>query len=365
MEEGFIMMHQSINTSQIEFLFSLSNVYEKNKMSVTNEINIDTLVGQIITNRIVGIAFLNLHLNNISREIRKMFDVLTKENKRAYERFMKNLSYISYIFKNADFEYALLKGAFLISSVYAPGCRLSNDIDVLVRSKDVSKIQGILIKNGFIQGQFDPKNKHIVPANRRDIIEAKINFGETIPFIKICGEHPLVLDINFSLDFKPDKEGKVDMMLEKSVKHHIGKYDFLTLNEVDFLIHLSCHLYKEATTFDWVQWRRDLELYKFSDINVIMHKYGTESYFSSLASRIKELNLEKECYYTFENSSLIYPALSEIDGFIKLKEAIAPKDLTYLKQITHPIRNTIYNFDMNFKEWFACLNRVEYLQKSF
>ena len=138
--------------------------------------------------------------------------------------------------------------------------------------------------------------------------------------------------------------------------------EFRTLNPIDFIIHLSCHLFKEATNYDWVIRRRDLMLYKFCDINVFMHKYGTQKFFSSLANYIKKYNLQKECYYTLENASIIYPRLNKLEGYHSLKHFIRTNDLTFMKQIIYPREKVLYQYDMSFTDWFFCHNRVDHLR---
>ena len=136
-----------------------------------------------------------------------------------------------------------------------------------------------------------------------------------------------------------------------------------TLSETDFLIHLCCHLFKEATTYDWVINRRDLMLYKFSDINVYVHTYGNKIFFRSLYERIKYFGLEEECYYAFENSSIIYPRLLLIPGYRCLLQSIRPNNVDYMKQIVYPKERTLYEYTVSFEEWFNEPNRMNLLKK--
>ena len=61
-----------------------------------------------------------------------------------------------------------------------------------------------------------------------------------------------------------------------------------TLNDEDFFIHLCTHLYKEATTLPWVQMRRDMTLYKFSDIYLLMSQFS-DSDVRQLFDQAKEM----------------------------------------------------------------------------
>ncbi|MCM1535224.1 MAG: nucleotidyltransferase family protein [Clostridium sp.] len=147
----------------------------------------ELLLGEICINRIASIAYRNLVNDseiNISNEVLKILKIIYENNLKRSKQYCENVKYISQIMKDVDFGYALLKGAFLNTCVYEKGMRTSNDIDILIEEENVSRCQDILTQNGFIQGEFVSETE-IMPATRKDIIFAKLNFGETIPFVKM------------------------------------------------------------------------------------------------------------------------------------------------------------------------------------
>ena len=327
--------------------------------------DLELLLGEICINRIAGIAYRNLMNDpkiNISNEVLKILKIVYENNLKRNKNYCENVKYISRIMKNIDFKYALLKGAFLNTCVYEKGMRTSNDIDILVEEENVSKCQDMLIRNGFVQGEF-VSGRGIIPATRKDIIFAKLNFGETIPFVKIQNGEPLVIDLNFSIDYKPEKETKIVKELLGNTEDVVyEEVTFKTLNMDDFIIHLCCHLYKEATVYDWVNRRKDLLLYKFSDINVIFNRYLDDKRVSALINRINYLGLNKECYYAIYNTGEIFPLLYKVFNIEKLLVSICPNDLTFMKQIYNPIENKLYSYNCSFIEWFERRNRIEALE---
>ena len=348
----------------MEKIFQISNEYNKEKVVITTDDNMELLMGQILLNRIAGIAYEKIDLETLHYEARKVLKFHIENNILIFNRFINNLSYLSPILQNADFPYALLKGAFLTLFLYPKGHRTSNDIDVLISNENVSTLQSLLLQNGFTQGHVSKSSGEVVPASRKEIIESKMNYGETVPFIKLMEGYPLEVDINFSLDYKPSKEKNIiSEMLSKAIFVEKDGICFKTLNHKDFLIHLCCHLYKEATTYDWIKWRNDLMLYKFSDINVFLHEYGCEKFFLELDNRIKHFALEKECYYTFEISSTIYPDLNDVNGFARLKESIKPNDLQFMTQVIYPMEKKRFQYSMKFIDWFLCPNRIMELEE--
>jgi hypothetical protein len=346
----------------MRILFNIADELNESRIDVSYEENLELLVGQIILNRISGIAYGQIESSALNSEIVKSLKFLKEKNMTLNNEFMHNLRYLSQMLYNTDFEYALLKGAYLTPFLYKAGHRTSNDIDILVSSENVSKIQKLLLSQGFVQGYI--RDGLIIPASRKEIIESKMNNGETVPFLKQMDGNILEVDINFSLDFKPSHDKQiVSEMLSSAVYVEKDDIRFKTLRFDDFLIHLCCHLYKEATTYNWLLNRRDLMLYKFSDINVFVHKHGSNNYFRSLIYRIKHFGFEKECYYTLENSSIIYPALNNLEGFVDVKEAVRPSDLNFMTLIIWPSRKKLFQYHMSFTDWFFCSNRISQLEE--
>lgn len=344
-------------------LFSLSDVYNEEKIGIPFNVSEETIVGGIILNRIVGIAYNNLELSTLNRESKKCLSVLKGFYEKQFDSFIRKLEYISQILSEANFKYALLKGAFLTPMFYERGQRTSNDIDILVNANDITKVQYLLTQNGFIQGHCDDK-ENMIPATRREIVESKLNFGETVPFLLPFDNEILEIDINFSVDFQSkDKYDIVKGLLDKSLKKKTHYVDVTTLCEEDFLIHICCHLYKEATTWDWVVNRRDLMLYKFSDINVLLHKYSNAIFFSRLVDRIKTFNVENSCYYAFKNASIVYPRLLQLPGFPEMLEVIRPSSTDFMNQVIYPKNKKTYLYDVDFETWFNAPTRTQLLHE--
>ncbi len=345
-------------------LFLLSDVMCNDKIRLKKEDSEETIIGEIILNRLVGIAYDKLIFDELNKETTKTMRVLKKYYDSQYDLFVEKLKFVSSIMRNADYKCAFLKGAVLIPMLYKKGQRISNDIDLLIDVCDVSKAHSHLTANGFVQGHCDESGT-IIPATRREIIESKMNFGETVPYLRYYSGNLIEVDLNFSLDFKAKgNRNIVNELLNRSEKIAVEEnIEIDTLSKIDFLIHLCCHLYKEATTYDWLAFRRDLMLYKFSDINVFLHHYHSQDFLKELQERIKSLSLEKECYYTLENSCIIYPALRKNLEIVALLEEIKPDNLDFMKRIQYPMEKKQYMYHMDFEEWFACSNRIAQLQE--
>lgn len=329
--------------------------------------NLELLLGQICMNRIAGIAYINFNKCNnffVPKEFRNTLRDLWSSNKQRNLTYIEDLMYIGDILKSFNKKYAFLKGVFLITQIYDIGCRTSNDFDILIQEKDLNEFEKLLSDNGFVQGRAKDEGG-VIPASRKEILLSRMNYGETVPFIKYFKGHNIVVDLNISVDFKPEKERSiVEVLLENCTTIDVNGCSVNTLKLEFFLIHLCCHLYKEATTIYWVKNHRDLQLYKFCDIYILLEKYLNNSFARNLANIIIKYGVDRECYYTIYNTAEIFPQLREIEGYSNLLLEIKPDDMSFMKKIIDPANKKRYSYSMSFIDWFECQNRYEKLIQS-
>ena len=260
-----------------------------------------TVLGHIFFNRVQGIAYGTLKrnglLNNVNREFRNSLGAAYVQNIQKNQSFRKCIVMLSGILENCNCKVAMLKGAYLCNH-YPEGYRTSNDIDLLVSPKDVTEIGNLLIRAGFKQGNI--RNGEFIPATRKEIIESKMMRGETIPYIKKV-DLPFMkffeIDINFSLDYKNNNSNVLaDMLSKVRIKSENG-ISIPTLADPDFFIHLCAHLCKEATTLPWIEMHRDMTLYKYCDIYMLLSEM-TDTQLQEIFSRATELGMERVCAYS-------------------------------------------------------------------
>lgn len=353
-------MDSTYNMQANQLLFKLSDIYNQEQIQFDNCLG-ENLFGKLILHRVENIVYKKLKQNGRNMgAYEKCFDALYKHEIAEITAYEENLAYVCKVMKEAKFKYAFLKGAFLIPIVYEKGLRYSNDIDILIDAKDIDECQTILLNNGFVQGHV--VDGVVYPATRREIVLSRMNFGETAPFCKVCGDRVILVDINFSLDYKPTSETRIiQSMLDSTIEIKWKNYNIRTLNILDFIIHLCMHLYKEATTLDWLKRRKDLNLYKFNDLNVVFHECVSDHEYREITELIITYGVQKECYYALLYASKIYSSLITEDKYVDLLKAIKPEDTSYLYQIVDPENKKIFMHNMSFEEWFACEDRVKQL----
>lgn len=267
------------------------------------------ILGHLFFNRMQAIAYgvleKNNLLSNVNREIRNSLKSAFEQNKKQNESFFRCVRYISGLLEKCDCKYAVLKGAYLCG-YYPIGYRTSNDIDLLVAPNDVTEIGNILLSAGFRQGNI--RGGKFVPATRREIIESKMLRGETVPYIKeinLPQMRFLEVDINFSLDYKNGNEEVINEMLDSVTERTLNGIRIKTFSQENFFIHLCNHLYKEATTMPWVEMMRDMTLYKYCDIYLLLNDLPQIDTLK-IFNQAKKLEMEKICAFAVLHASELF-----------------------------------------------------------
>ena len=325
-----------------------------------------SVLGHLFFNRMQGIAYgiLKEHgiLGKVNREFRNSLKGAYEQNVCKNESFLTCIQLVNQILEHCTCPYALLKGAYLCG-YYPKGYRTSNDIDILTSPENVTEIGKLLAENGFKQGNI--RNGEFVEATRKEIIESKMMRGETVPYIKeigLPGMRFLEIDINFSLDFKNGDLVLLEKMLNNVCKKQAGEFEIQTLSNDDFFIHLCGHLYKEATTLPWVKMKRDMTLYKYSDIYLLlseMHEDDVERLFC----RATQLGMEKICAFAIIQTNALYDTINSYAD--KTAKTILAGNENFLYEVFSPEgKKTLIYDEKDINKLFFSDNRVKHLKEA-
>ena len=323
------------------------------------------VLGYLFANRMQGVAFgtLKKHqlLGKVNREFRNSLAHAHEQNTQKNESFHQCIAMLNDILLSCNCPVAMLKGAYLCSR-YPIGHRTSNDVDLLVSASDITIIGKLLAKAGFIQGSIH--NGIFVPATRQEIIASRVLRGETVPYIKEVGL-PFMkffeVDINFSLDYKNGTDNLVEELLARACKKQTAAGWIPTLCDEDFFIHLCAHLYKEATTLPWIKMGRDMTLYKYCDIYMLLTQSSDEQ-MQRIFQRSLDLGLEKVCAYTIlETMELFELNNTWINRWATQALADAPD---FRLQVTAPAEKKIFQYQTpNASKRFFMKSRITDLKE--
>lgn len=324
-----------------------------------------SVLGHLFFNRMQGVAYDVLRKNDllgkVNREFRNSLGAAHEQNIQKNKSFRKCIIMLCDILSHCNCKVAMLKGAYLCSH-YPDGYRTSNDVDLLVLPEEVTTVGKLLSDAGFMQGNI--RNGTFVPASRQEIIESKMLRGETVPYIKEV-DLPFMrffeVDINFSLDYK---NGQIDIlsdMLSSVCVKTERSLSIPTLNDEDFFVHLCAHLYKEATTLPWIEMHRDMTLYKYCDIYMLLSEMSDEQ-IDRVFLRAKEFCMEKICAYAILETTGLFDMEKSL-AYSKSMEAITDEPDFCLKIVSPKDKKALIYQTADVNKRFFMESRVKDLKE--
>lgn len=349
-----------MNTNEKKLVLELCKFQKINKPVLSSLIEdgqaTPAVLGELFFNRMAGVAYGVLKdaelLGKVNREFRNSLYNAYLQNIEKNKSFFKCLKYISNILKKVESEYVMLKGAYLCY-LYPLGYRTSNDIDLLVNPDSITKIEKLLFANGFKQGNI--RNGSFIPADRQEIIMSRMSRGETVPFIKkvdLPFMKYLEIDINFSLGFSSDDGQAVKEIINSRVSTLIDDFYINIPSEKHFFMHLCSHLWKEASTYPWIKMKRDMSLYKYCDIYMLMQSLSIDN-IDEIVSCANKYSVEKDCYCSllqtkefFDEDNSIYDIFAEkfnVDNEDCIDIVISPSEKKLYKYTERSAKNRLFN----------------------
>ena len=270
-----------------------------NKILETKKVDYYSLLGFLCFNRLAGLAYSNVRKYGyyIQNEqfvfaLENMYNAQKLRNEMLKEEICK----INEVCRKKEIPFALLKGSILNTIIYGEGQRTSNDVDILINSKDITRLAEAVKTIGYIQGEYDIKTSKIIIPSRKEIIYRRMNWGEAYPFVKTFNSSLkyLEIDINFSISWVPEDGTTVQEMLERTKLY--GENNLSSLSLEDFFIHLLMHLYKELILYVCVEAMGDLEFYKFVDIVKFLKVYSKNLDKKKLMDKVRKFRLCNQIY---------------------------------------------------------------------
>lgn len=274
-----------------------------------DNISWERLIKYAYKNKVVYLFYHNICLLKLDKHIPSCFKKLIEDSANCNYinncEKLKQLDKILSKLKLENIDAVPLKGAYSIDNIYKNRyIRFTNDLDLLIRKKDIERIDQLLISNGYVQADYDFKNNIILIPDKTKKMLHKTKMYNLMPYIKLNDDVPnktVVFDLSFALDFslyvEPVNE-MLDMAIEADTK--------LTLRPEHFLMHMCCHHYREASNTAWIMLGEDLHLIKFCDVReFILQKMNSDSIAKTIQFA-KKYNLEKALYFTIFFTREIY-----------------------------------------------------------
>lgn len=293
---------------------------------------------QLITHRTLNMFYYNVRKSGLEgkleNEARRLMETQWQVYGQRNRCYLSELAGILEEFAKSGLVVPVIKGNLLAGTVYPEiETRIFNDLDLLIKIEDAVPVTRALENAGFIQGHYDSEKNVIVEASRKEKMLQQIASHELQEFQKLGGDpfaRLIQVDVNHDVLWKGNCPYRIPTaeMISRAVPVSINGVKGCSLDHIDNLIQLSCHLYKEATLMMWVTDLRDLKIYKFADIFTYIRKYSGEIDWHALVERVRGYGIEKVIYYNLHYIGLMFEEI--VPQFVMA--GLKPQDLTYLDE---------------------------------
>jgi len=328
------------------------------------------IAGQLINNRVVGIAWYTMQnnqliLQNVPSEIKKAFKIIYEGQKIRTQTLRNYVDDIASALTENKVPYVFLKGTILSKVLYEEGMRASNDIDVLVMKEKISKCGNALQEIGYIQGDISESGE-IEKVDRKELVFRLMNWGETVPLVKIINK-PFAtnvnVDINFSLDWLPTgSEVAIKEFIDNAVMYNsVNGIQWASLNIVNFLLHLCVHLYKECVLYEMIEYNKDLQLYKFVDIYAYVRQFNIN--WEEFVKECFNHKLQQACYLALQYTCEFFPCLCEDERLTGVLKQIKPQQPFSLDDVIDPRNGKNYKWAIPLKHRVFMTKKTAYLKE--
>lgn len=310
----------------------------------------DKFIGLAISHRVNGVMYKNVCEDyNIPQKVRTIFTLL------YYSQIERNKIHQKYIFElnryleNTEIKFSFLKGAILNTMIFNPGERISNDTDILVSVEDLDACISLCNKLGYKEGRI--RNGRFYAATKQELLFAKINTYEIVPFIKqfnniVFPFHEV--DINYRLNNAEDTE-TTTFLLDETVKWEKNNIEIRAMGKEKFLIYLCVHLFREAMMIFKINNGDDMLLYKFTDIHYFLTLYKDQINWTLFEKIVLKINKYQDIYYTLHYTEVLYPNTVPKNVLTKLR----PPNLDFLNQYKgRDNTSQTYNWKSDFTKRF-------------
>ena len=197
------------------------------------------------------------------------------------------------------YDYVLIKGEALSIMAYGKeGQRNSADIDILVSREDVSKVEKLLLSEGYEQENNTRKSRIFCLSNSHQVI----TFYKKIDIFKIS------IDINFDI-FWGEYTGKriniVDF-ISKPTELSIYGCQIKTLSPLKAFLQLVLHHYKDMNSIFLLATEKCFKVDMFRDIYNLLKNNSKDISLDALYTVSAEYGIIPYVYYVLYYTSLLF-----------------------------------------------------------
>ena len=204
--------------------------------------------------------------------------------------FLKKLSY---------YDYVLIKGEALSIMAYGKeGQRNPTDIDILTSRGNVSKIEKLLLSEGYEQENNTRESRIFCLSNSHQII----------PFTKKVDIFKMSVDVNFDIFWGEYVSRRIDIIdfISDPLEMSIYGCQIKTLSPLKSFLQLVLHHYKDMNSIFLLATEKCFKIDMFKDIYYLLKNNSKDISLDKLYSVSVEYGIMSYVYYVLYHTGLLF-----------------------------------------------------------
>jgi hypothetical protein len=183
----------------------------------------------------------------LNRSQRLANQILKQKNLKRYHENFIHFDPVAVEFEKSHIKYIITKGIYASKTAYIDeGYRRSDDLDVIIKREDYSKVKEILHTYGYIQGIYNSTTKTVKEFSRQQELFYLSYTQQSAPFLKETGNDlvPVVnLDLNFHIFWNESDTWDISKLLSNSQIFNYKGFKVKTFQDEYMLLHMCLHAY--------------------------------------------------------------------------------------------------------------------------
>ncbi|BCK01484.1 nucleotidyltransferase family protein [Anaerocolumna chitinilytica] len=250
-----------------------------------------------------------------------------------YNEYINNLKIIIEYLNNNNIPYVILKGFSIIDKLYKRENIIYRDfidIDILIERKNVSTVNEILLKCGFIQGYVNEDNE-IEEADRKSKLSWSLFSHQEYEYIKFSNTgyispfNRIYIDINTTIfeggEYKP--QISTEELINHTITQEIGNGLFIKCLEYEYeIIQLCYHFYKDTIYEVKIKDQENFCMLKLCDIREYIIKYLFDINWNKFVDIINNAKIEVQIFNTLYTVRSVFGDL----GIDYVMDKLKPSD---------------------------------------
>lgn len=280
--------------------------FSNEPISISFQYHQDEALLELAHQHDVGLLIGNMM--QLDRKHRLANQILKQKNLKRYHENLIHFDPVAVEFENSHVEYIITKGIYAAKTAYIDeGYRRSDDLDVIIRREDYSKVKEILHNYGYIQGVYNSTEKTVKKFSRQQELFYLSYTQQSAPFIKETGNDlvPVVnLDLNFHIFWNKNNIWDISKLLENSQIFDYKGYKVKTFQDEYMLLHMCLHAYFDMNSVYVLYKEYSYKLKYFADIYGFIKRCKISWHkFQSICTDYK---VEKYIMYILHYTTLVF-----------------------------------------------------------